>query len=60
MGFKNIRFNKGENIVEIKIKDERGIFIEDWVVMMRDLPKWFNIICKKYGLNFQRDLAWAM
>ena len=61
MAFKKIRYNTGDNIVEIKIKDETGKFIENWTLMMPDLPTWFDIMRKKYGIKLeirQRDLEW--
>lgn len=61
MGFKKIAYNTGVNIVEIKIKDETGRFIENWTLMMSDLYKWVDIMKRKYGLEFKeapRDLDW--
>ena len=61
MAFQKIKYNTGINIVEIKIKDETGRFIENWTLMMSDLYKWVDIMRKKYGLEFkkpQRDLDW--
>ncbi|HDK42718.1 MAG TPA: hypothetical protein ENG87_05020 [Candidatus Pacearchaeota archaeon] len=62
MSFKKVRFNAGDNVVEIKIKDETGKFIENWTVMMSDLYAWFNIMKMKYGLEskIKKDLNWAI
>ncbi len=62
MSFKKIRYNTGEDIVEIKIKDETGRFIENWTVMMSDLYAWFKIMKYKYGLvdKHKKDLDWAI
>jgi len=60
LGFRKIIYNTGESLVDIKIKEGRDTIIESWVVMMNDLPKWFNLIRKKYGIiNKERDLDWA-
>ena len=64
MGFKKIRYDAGENIVRIKIEDETRKIIDSWVMMMSDLPRWFNGIKEKYGLisskkEKDRSLDWA-
>ncbi len=62
MGFKKIDYNSGENFVEIKIKEGRDRIIDSWIIMMTDLPSWFNIIKEKYGLKSKekdRSLDWA-
>ena len=62
MSFKKIRYNTGENIIKIKIQDETGRFIENWTLLMSDLPQWVEIISRKYGIRFSkipRDLFWA-
>jgi len=61
LGFQKVRYNTGENIVEIKIRDETGKFIENWTFMMPNLPEWVEIMRKKYGISFKerpRDLDW--
>ena len=64
MKFQRVRYDTGENIIEIKIRDGTGKFIENWVLMMSDLSKWVDIIRRKYGLRFEkqreRDLDWAI
>lgn len=63
MGFQKIRYNTGANIVEIKIRDETGKFIENWVLMMPDLPQWIEIMSRKYGFSIHKrksDLDWAI
>lgn len=63
MGFQKVKYNAGANIVEIKIRDESGKYIENWVLMMPDLPQWFSIMSMKYGFTFKkssRDLDWAI
>ncbi len=54
MGFKKVRYDTGENVVRIKIEDETRRIIDTWTLMMSDLPNWFNIIKKKYGLTFKK------
>ena len=49
-------------MVEIKIKDETGRFIENWVLMMSDLHEWFVLMIAKYGIPSKKskdELAWA-
>ena len=61
MAFKKIRYDSGENVVRIKIEDETRRPIDNWVLMMSDLPQWFSTIKEKYGLKFkkrQEDLEW--
>ena len=63
MTIKKVRYDSGENIVEIKIKDETRREIENWKLMLSDLPEWFNIMKNKYGLKFgkrNKELEWAM
>jgi len=64
MKFQRVRYDTGENIIEIKIRDGTGKFIENWVLMMSDLSKWVDIIRRKYGLRFEKqrekDLDWAI
>lgn len=62
MVFKKINYNSGEPIIEIKIKDGDGKFLENWVIHMSDLTKFVNIMGKKYGLNFRnenKELGWT-
>ena len=61
MKFKKIRYDSGENIVKIKIEDETRRMVDKWILMMSDLPNWFNIIKRKYGVaesKMPRDLEW--
>ncbi len=63
MGFKKVRYNTGENIVEIKIRDENRKYIENWTIVMSDLYKWVETMRIKYGLekkNKVSDLDWAI
>lgn len=64
MGFKKIRYNDGEEIFEVKIKNSDGSFLANWVFKKGDFYKFVNIIEKKYGFskekkNEDRDLDWA-
>lgn len=62
MAFKRVRYDAGENVVRIKIEDETRRMIDSWVIMMSDLPAWFNGIKEKYGLKLykkDRSLDWA-
>lgn len=61
MGFKKVRYDSGENVVRIKIEDETRRIVDNWVLMMSDLPRWFEGIREKYGLRVKkrdRDLEW--
>ena len=61
MGFKKIRYDSGENVVRVKIEDETRRQIDNWTLMMSDLPQWFNMIMEKYGLTLkkrERELEW--
>ena len=63
MNFKPIRYNKGEEIVEIKVRDTTGAEIAKWIVMISDFPRAVAIIKKKFGLDKIRkegDLDWAL
>lgn len=62
MPFKKIRYNTGEEIFKVKIENSDGSFLENWVFMRGDLPKWINIIKRKYGLDQSKDkdLDWAL
>ncbi len=61
MAFKKIRYDSGENVIRISIEDETRRIIDRWVLMMSDLPLWFDGIKKKYGLKFkerEKGLDW--
>jgi len=63
MGFKKIRYNTGECLVKIKIEEDSGAMLENWVFMMSDLENWYNTMEKKYGNRIKskkvdRDLDW--
>jgi len=63
LGFRKIKYNIGANIVEIKIRDETGKYVENWTIMMPDLMQWVSIMKKKYGFSdCKRDsnLDWAL
>lgn len=65
MGFKKIKYNRGEGLVKIKIEDESGARMENWTIMMSDLGQWTNMMIRKYGLDKKpifndKDLDWAM
>ncbi len=63
MTIRKVRYDSGENIVEVKIKDETRREIENWKLMLSDLPEWFNIMKNKYGLKLKKrntDLDWAI
>jgi len=61
LAFKKIRYNTGEEIVKIKIIDGTRKLIENWVLMMSDLPAWFRIMKLRYGLkDDKKDLNWAI
>jgi hypothetical protein len=57
-----IRYNTGQGIVKIRIEDDSGAVIDNWTVMLRDLPETMDIIFKKYGLKIRSkvtsDLDW--
>ena len=62
MAFKRVRYDTGENVVRIQIEDETRRIIDRWVIMMSDLPRWFNGIKEKYGLKSKekdKSLDWA-
>lgn len=61
MVFRKVKYNSGDNIIEIKIRDETGKFIENWTFMMENLPEWVDIIKRKYGIRFEKvskELDW--
>jgi len=70
MSFKSVRYNRGEEIFKIKIEDPSGAYLENWVFMKCDFPKFVSIISKKYGISLKknkesdtkvdRDLEWAL
>jgi len=63
VNFKKIRYDTGENIVIIKIKDGTGKFIENWTINMSDLMKFVRLMKRKYGIEFGNDrkgLEWAI
>lgn len=63
MGFKKIKYNSGESIVNIKIQEIDGSILERWTVMMSDLGNWFRLMKRKYGNRVDekekdKDLNW--
>lgn len=60
MGFKKIKEHSGEQIVEIKVKDQDRSVLENWTIMMSDLGKWTSLMRKKYGFDKKKELDWAM
>jgi hypothetical protein len=63
MGIKKVRYNTGEDIVDIKIRDSTGAEREKWIIMMSDFTKVMEILKKKYGLGRpkeNKDLDWAL
>ena len=61
MGFKKIRYDSGENVVRISIEDETRRIMDRWVLMISDLPSWFDGVKRKYGLSSRKlpeDLEW--
>lgn len=63
LALKKITYNSGDYIIEIKIKDGTGKFIENWTIMASDLPKFANIMKMKYGIRFDKvskELEWAI
>lgn len=65
MGFKKIRYNDGEEIFDVKIKNSDGSFLDSWVFKKSDFPQFVKIIEKKYGVGLSKtfkrdkDLDWA-
>lgn len=69
MGIKQIRYHTGKEIFKVKIEDDSGAFIENWVFMRDDFPEWVRIMCKKFGFKFvkvteksesiDKDLDWT-
>jgi len=55
VNFKKIRYDTGENIVIIKIKDGTGKFIENWTINMSDLMKFVRLMKRKYGIEFGNE-----
>lgn len=63
MTLKKVRYNTGEEIAEITIKNHSGSILEKWIFMISDFLKVTNIIKKKYGIRMnssERDLEWAL
>jgi hypothetical protein len=62
LAFKKVRHHQGEEICELKIKDETGRKQDFFVIMISDFPKLANIIKKKYCSpgKRDRDLDWAI
>ena len=63
MAFKKIRYNTGEEIFDLKIKDTTGATINKWVFMKHDFEKVVGIVKSKFGIsknNKGNDLDWAM
>lgn len=59
--FKKVRYSSGEYIIEIKIKDGFGRFIENWTILASDLPLFARIMKEKYGIRFDKlskELDW--
>ena len=57
--FTKIRYNQGEEIFEVKVKDSNGANIENWVFMKRDFGKWVKTMEARYGVKKEdRDLDW--
>lgn len=63
IAFKGIKYNAGEYLLKIKVEDESGRFLENWVIMSSDLTKWVRIMNQKYGFieskKKDKDLDWA-
>ena len=60
MGFKKIRWNSGEVIAEIKIKEANGIPLGRWTISASELGKFAQMVRRKFGLKRDDDLDWAI
>ena len=62
MGFSKIRYNTGNLIFRVEVKDETGALMEKWTFMEQDFQSWRKKMENKYGLNGKRsnDLDWAI
>jgi hypothetical protein len=64
VGFARIKYHSGQGIFKVRLEDESGALMENWVFMEKDFPNFVNIMCKKYGFKLkkpkkQTDLDWA-
>jgi hypothetical protein len=55
-----IDYNRGDEIIEIIIRDSSGAKIDTFKSSMKDFPRILRIIERKYGLNLKkdRDIDW--
>lgn len=53
----NLTYNRGGEIVELKIMDSNGYKLDTFKCTLKDFPKIISVINRKYGLNFHPEIT---